>query len=665
MSLPAIPNVERMTVDGAVQKQEFQSLGKQICAQGESQSKLRTALVALVALPLIPLIALFDLIRYGLFQYGKCDGKGWSLAQAHAAIATLSAKVKKLTGTNEIDPNAQSQAAMRRHVQNILDGYRAFNSHFLSNRNFDSTSARNGESQIADNQTNLIQEILAYLERNVTASKDFGSQLASIQEHVRQLFVEEGKGDFYIVNKVERTGPSPRLSDWALGEWQVILDGTNSFVDLFLTKVDQEYAAAREAAPTTAGANLVANLQSGVEQEVIIAEKAKEKMQQHAPDIYVRAIATDGPKNAPKIVKAFLQEGVAKGLLSKEEAQHIDSGIAPTPTQLATAVVENVMQDRRIHPTAKLAVAYAQIATAARELKQQRKLLSQDEVTFIQVANDTLQAAQNALDEEARVVLQQKQEAEAAAALIVQQEAEAAAAAQKIAAEQQNALTALKNFLHQIESVQQTLLAEHARYKDQAAQKAEVTNQLQQSLSQKVTVGSSRKAMTVFDAVRYRCEQITAISASKKTPGEQSTQLAQFEHDFGGDAIAMITALRKLEEKLSQVTNEMSQTLKKIEELDLEVATQIASFRQCALDEKQKLDDASRKEVEGLEKGVFHTQTQTNDTSRKLHHTGPFEKLPADSVEPRKVDWQDYLRGKPTSTISALWNGLRQRVVGG
>jgi hypothetical protein len=694
-------------VEGAVQERKFESiLGNEIFISKEGHSDLRTAAVILATLPLLPLIALYDLVRYGLFQFGSCNGKSWSwIDKASQAVKSLATKVESATAIKELtnsDLDDQSQQMMKFHVGKILDGYRALQGGIFG-KLFDSSSAIKGEKQIAQGKANLTRSISTYLKRNVETSARFIDHLNSVKDYVRALFVEEGKDDLYILNKVERNGPQPLLSEWANGEFEFFLQSNPIIAGAYLAQTEKDYAldagrlepgadlesgsgiepgAALRAKPSLPGddmpmLNYIFGLKRGVDQGFITGTQAKQKVQELARDSYTVAIAhLGGPKIAAQVLEDVLTAAGAAGLVSAEEANQMNANIQLTPKELATAVVQSIIEFKEQNPTTKAVVLDQKIATAARELKKQGKLSVDAEVEFVNTAKAQLDSVQADLEVRAQATIAAQNEADAVGKVLRANQAadsieaiKQAAAVQRIAAEKQNLFDVLKLFLNGIAEKQKTLLGIHSLYDAQAAEKADVVSQIQQILSQKVYVGKDKKEMTVLQAYEYRSKKIADINSSRKTPDQQIAKLAQFDKDFGDEAVAVISRLHGLQEKLAEQTKVMSETLRAIGSLDVEIATDIVTYKKFAKPEKKKLDLEPRKEIEALEKGVFSTKTETDGKYRKANNLTPFARLPSEDVVAQDVNIEDFLNNlvkvapkaeteEQPSMATRLWNGI-------
>ncbi|HSX11551.1 MAG TPA: hypothetical protein VLF94_07555 [Chlamydiales bacterium] len=664
-------NSVQVAIEGTIEQRKFQSiLGNEIFIRKEGESLPRAIAIGALVLPLIPLIAVYDLVRYGMFRWGKCDGQSWSLIhKANTAVAELSKKVEAATAQKVLtkeDLNARSERVIGAHVGKMIEAFRDLGGGFFG-KLYNASSVLKAEKEIAGTKDLLVQDIIVYLERNVTKPADFAAHLASVKTYIDRCIAKEAKDDRYAANIVERMGPRPLLSDWVREEFRQHLNGHSWIAHSFLAEVDKNYTADRVAGAQKvkeeqpgssvnadalfipeAAQNLIANLKVGVDQEIITSEQAKAKVQGLVRDVYPQVIASSGLTQAAETVNAVLEEGVQRKLMTPNDVAQINGTVHPTPKELATAVVQNIILYKEQNPAAKPAALDQKIASAAQELKAQEKLAVTDEVEFLNEAKDQLSAVQADLDAKAQVVLQAQKEAEAAEMIRIQQEAEEqleaaqqAEAAQKLAVEKQNLSDALKNFLGTISEKQKTLVAAYGLYEAQAAKQFEIVEMINQILQAKVKVGKTEK--TVLEAYLFRMDKVKEISASKLTPAEQRAKLAQFNKDLGPDAMSVISQVHGLEEALDMQREVMSQTIQIIEAYDLEVANDIATYKQLAKGEKKRLDQELKREIEALEKGVLKTEQETTATYRKVHGLSPFADIPSESAKPRDVKWEDFL----------------------
>jgi hypothetical protein len=663
---------ESIAVEGAVQQRRFESiLTNQIFIRKEGESLPRAVAIGLIALPLLPLIAVYDLVRYGLFRYGKCDGKSWSLIEkANAKAATLAEKVKSLVQKKELtpqDPNLQSEVKMRSYVKQIIDGFRALNGGFF-NSFFDSERAQQGEKQIAQGKDLLAQEIATYVNRNARAD-NFAACLAGVKDYINAYFIEAGKGDVYVVNKVERKGPQPLLSDWAKEEFSTFLEDHPVIANSFLAHAAKEYKenAAKEGSNLEAArAQLLARLKEGVEQKLISSEQAQKTVEEAAAVVEPQSGAPSDTAEAAAAVQEALDTDADSTLKTPEEeiqadenacpasaeVEKVDAPMPSTVEELVVMAVYKLLQFQAQDPTAKPAVFDQKIVEIAQELKGKSQLAPEDEMEFLNKTRDLLQRVQANLEAIDQIAIQAQKEADEAAA----QQAEIE---RKALVERQILSEALKTLVGDIGNKQQQLLGQYSEYEAQAAEKAQLIAEIRAKFKEKVQVGE--KEMTILRAYAYSEKMRAKILAAGGTLEEQNAKLARFDSYFGDHVMALILQVQTLRDKLRELTEAMSETLKPIQLLDLEIAKDIATYKKFAAAEKELLGDELRKEIEALEETIDQTQSEMEAKYRKAHGLSPLAPIPSQDVQPEELDREVFLKAAQVapSTASWLWNGIK------
>lgn len=673
-----------MTVEGTVQARQFESiLLDQIYTRKEGHGYLRTAVVCALATVFLPELAIYDLVRYGLFRVGMCNGKSWSLIEtASEAARSLAARVTALMQPKVAAPeeaNAVIEQAMKTHVEQIVAGYLKEQGGWIGHL-FDSSKAIEGEKQIRASQGRLVQVMAQYLQATVKRSEDFELHLNSVKQYIRTLFDQAAEDNIYVENKVERKGPREMLSTVAIREFEAFTEGHLAIATSFLGRVQEDFKSEQSESLAEAPTNLLAHLKLGIEQGLITPTQAKQTVQERSADVYMQAVAVEGAKKAAPSVRKFLEKGIESKLFTAEEAAQIYVKTQPTPQELTEAVVIHVIRYKDQNPGARPAIADQLIANAAHEFKKQGILAPEQEIAFLNDTKDRLSAVETELNEKAEAALRAQKEVEATAQLEAEQEGERVAALQakqaadelvaaqktaeeqKIAFERQSLFNTLKNFLNAIAEKQKELLRRYSTYERGASERGELVKEINAVLQAKVKVGKEQKEMTVLQAYEYRSRKIAAINESNRTPDEQLAKISQFDKDFGTDAITVIARLHQLEEQVTLMTKAMSEILKGIDALDLEIGADLATYKKFAKGKKKTLATDQRLEVLQLEKQVFSTQESLNDKYRKVHHLNLFSDLPSEKAEAYELNVDTY-QTRPEAEVrpplmTRLWNGV-------
>lgn len=647
--------VEPMSVEGMVEQNNFESIFGRTFSRQEGESMARAVAIGLIAFPLFPVIFLYDLVRYGMFEYGECNGKSWSLIEkANEQLAAVSAKVNAATEKKEWtagELNALSEQRMGHSVGQIVDGFRALN----KSEFFDSSKALKGEKQIARGKEALAREIAAYLDRNVARAEHFGAYLDSVNKHIDDCFAMLGKDDVFVANKTERKNPQPLLADFAKGEFSAFLQGNKHLARSFLAVAkknyqdDQAASSLEEAQPSAPAEDeqpgmpvasskaveaLVRSLKEGVDRKIITADQSKEVMQELVQAVYPQAIAAGGPQKGAEVVKGVLDEGVDQALLGETDAAQISENVRPTPRELAAVVVENIAQHRAEAP----AVLDLMIADAGDELEKQGKLGSDEKGEFFNVARDLLHGLE----------VEWAAEAEAAARK-AQLEAEEAAALQAKLAAQGKMADLLKTLLDNVAIEQRELLGKYEAYQAQAAEKAKTLAEFNALLNKRVIIAGQE--MTIPKAFEH-LERVAAPD--------------MFDDEFTKAAMDLIAQSHVLRGKLEAQAQAMRVSLQKIEELSQQAAADVAAYKQIANAQKAQLGE-HREAIEALEADVLKAEQDAAARFRQTHQLGEADPLPNDGVAPEAVDVEALLalrekaKAARPSLASRLWNTVSVR----
>lgn len=675
-------NPELTSVEGTVVERKFESiLSNEIYASKEGQSRLRTVAVAVLSTVtgLIVAVAVYDLVRYGLFKLGACNGKSWSLIdQASNQLKTIFDRSAEIQEPKTDDLNEHSKKAMKRHVNQIVEGYRKQQGGMFFGQFFDSSRAIDGEKQIARAQKALAQDITDFLAQNSQTAEEFLDQFTLIKGYVQSLFVEAAKDDIFIENKIERKGPRPLLSEIAIREFEHSLQASQKanspILKQFLGQVDKDFVVEQTNSPSSTQSveRLVKNLSVGMKEQILTPEQAKAEVVLRAKDVYTQALESSGPKSA-QVVLNHLAEASTQGELIQpgEDAQIIEQAQF-TPTELAEAVAKMLIQYQIENPNGKPVVLDQILFGVADELVAQGKLSTQDIPRFVNETRERFDAAQAEIqlqteEAEAAVHLRMQQEAEAAEALKVQEEANRAAEAQKAKEEElvirnkQNLFDLSKNMLNGLSDLQARLLEKYMAYDQMGQERAQVIEMLNLARTATVAIGKDKKVMTVLQAIEYRSKKIAAINASNREPKKQSIEQAQFDQDFGAEAIAIISQLQNLEELLNQKRSAMIEALESIDVLDKEMESRIKGFRNFYERHKKKLDPDQREEIRLLREPVLKARVDLTARYCKAHHLSPFSRKPSEGVEAAEVNLDTLITENesevPTTFSQRLWRG--------
>lgn len=645
--------VEQMSVEGTVEQNKFESMIGRTYSRQEGESMAKAVAIGVIVFPLLPLLALYDAVRYGLFQYGKCDGKSWSLIdKANKQLAILSAKVNAATEKKELtieDLNAQSEQRMRHYAKQIVDGFRALN----QSQFFDSSKAMKGEKQIARGKEALAREIAAYLDRNVARSEHFAAYLRQVGDYLRSCFMELGGDDVFVANKTERKNPQPLLASFAKGEFDAFLEGNEHLARSYLALARRNYQNDQTAnsaetegaqpsappeeeqpgmpvAPPKAVETLVRNLKAGVDERIVTEGQSKEVMQELVQAVYPKAIAAGGPEKGAAAVKDVLGEGVDQALLGEQDVAQISENVRPTPSELAAVVVENIVHHRAEGPV----VLDQMIANAADELEAQSKLDPEEKVLFLNVARDLLNGFEVKWAEEAE-----------AAARQAQLEAEEAAALQAKLIAQGKMADLLQTLLGNVAVEQQALLGKYEAYQALAAERAQTLAAFNALLATKVVIGGTE--MTIPQAFEY-------LEREKENASPDLFNKA-FTH-AATDLIAQSQVLRR---RLEEQAQAMRAGLQEIEECNQQAAADIAAYKQIASAQKDQLGE-HREAIEALESDVLKAEQEAAARFRQAHQMGEADPLPDVAIEPVDVEALLAMREKAQaarpSLASRLWN---------
>ncbi len=158
--------------------------------------------LSVLLLPFTILTLIVDLGRRLAFSAGLVNGKSFSLitktGEAAQAVASKVQSVYKSYMGKDLTVeqlNERSQKEIQAHAKQLVDGYRALNGGtFHTNSSFSSPHALNGERQISRAQTDLINDINAFVARNATTAEDFVQVLAQAKAMVSEQ-INEAAGD--------------------------------------------------------------------------------------------------------------------------------------------------------------------------------------------------------------------------------------------------------------------------------------------------------------------------------------------------------------------------------------------------------------------------------------------------------------------------------------
>ena len=600
------------TVEGKLGNRKFESiLVKELYSHKEGQSKLRTVAIAVLSTitGLFAVTAIYDAIRYGLFQYGKCDGKSWSLIdKAEKPLSELSSKIRSVFSKNveSLSPaeqkNIQLKGEMKRQVNKIVEGFKQQNGSFFNpNKLFSAPSAIAGRKQIISSQEKLASAMGEFLENNVSNTSEFSTQFNELKEHVRTLFNESAKDSIFIRNKFSFDhSPLEYVRDLGFNGVMEHLQANVQIGEAYLSRVDKDYISDQELniAPNAPqgesipNANLVKNLKSGVNAQVITLNQAKAKLTEHLKEAFIQTLeATGRPLLAEKAAESLLNEGTKGDLINQEEKVKVNYSYKFTPNELATAVSNNIIEYKMQTPSAPPATLDQMRLNASDELKSQNRLQDTEEVEFLHKVEELVTKAQLGIDEQLQEAFsaEQSREAEKTQQLQAQEkeeqalkaaaEAEMVVATQKaeqaakVEVEQKNLMTVMNDMLGKITKAQENVSQQYNLYNAQNTSKGELVEQYNFIRKMKVNIGEEgdKTEMTIFQAMEHRERQLAKIYTSNKTPYEQLELQAKFDKDFGSDAIKLITVFGAIENQLKEQTIGMRQRLEGIKVADKEV----------------------------------------------------------------------------------------------
>ncbi len=587
----------------------------------EGHSQTRTwavrVLSVLFVLPVV-LTALVDLGRgLGYLVGNKVEsvgkiftGKSWSLidevssgvkAVADKVNATYKAYTTPKTLTTE-EMNQQSEKAMKAQVKKLIDGYKALNGgYFHTNGSFSSPAALNGEKRISAAQNELVKLVDEYVARNASGTEDFAAQLKAAKAKVDGFIAETAKDELYVENKVERKGPHPFLRDFAFHEFLDVLADSKTIPDRFI-------------AIAKAQTDVPAALKSGVDQKIITPAQAKQVVQELAPAVYAQGLES-GIVAAQKAEKAFLDAAQNNKLVTAEEADEIGKGARPTVGQLAAAAAKDIAKAEMISkaktPAARDAIIDAQLGKAADQLIKEKKLDPKDRTEFFVQAKKQLNAAKDAVEADVQVQKKAQEEAELKAKQAAEEAEAKRVASVKKAEDQVSLLGKFKELLDVIAKKQAELDTQFKTHAELEAERERIT--ALRTKIRETTVTVKERTMTVLEAAAVYEADVDRISSSKAlTDAQKEQQMKELGDGYGMETIAMIKQLGDLTPQLLKKIEEMAAISEKIKTQHDKLIRLIAVYNVYAKNNKDKLEEANRKEVNTLEKKVFETQIGLN-----------------------------------------------------
>jgi hypothetical protein len=556
-------------------------------------------LSTLFVLPLV-LTAIVDIGRRLAYSAGFVDGKSFSLidkvSEGCKSVASKVASVyqsstKPLT---KEELNAKSEKAIKALAQKLVDGFRALNGDYFTDSSFSSSAALKGERQIKTAKDGLVDEISDYVSRNATGTDDFIDSLAEAETMAQSAIDGAAGDDFYIQDKSKRIGPRPFIRDRAKKELDDRIKSAPRIQKGFIQLAKQE-------------SDFSAGLKKGIEAGILKEDQAKSVFTEEVEASYTEGLKI-GLDEANVRIQNLFDSAVKSELITKGEVDSIEESLQPDVSALAKAAAKDVTRDKTPETTDdKITV---QLSQAADALIARKKLKPEDETQFLSAAKDQLAKVKEDVEAEA---LREKQEAE-------EIQAQQAAEAQQ-AADQSKLFGRFSGMLSLISQKQEELRAQFLKFDELEKERQIVTDSLETIRTTRVAV--RHVPMTVLQAAGEYYKAIAAISNSNSKPAAKTQQVKDLAiQGFGQRTIDLINQLKALEPKLTEVLDNQSSVVQKIENQHEEVSKLNAQFKVYKKHNASQLEPHNRKAVGDKEKEVDAVQKTLDQKYRQLAQAG-------------------------------------------
>ncbi len=534
--------------------------------------------------------AILDLGRRLAFSVGLIDGKSWSLIEVvSGTCAKVSAAYQSYMTPKELTPeeqNALSQARMDTLAEKLIGGYDKLNGgYFHTNSSFSSPYALEGEAQIRAAKQALAEEVYAFVSRNATTVDDFLKQVDVAEGMVEKAVAKAAGDQFYIANKVERTGSPALLRDVAFKECLSTFDAfattTPALDQLFIELADRS-------------GNFAANLKKGVEAGFLKPNQAKEALEAKAQTLYVEGLET-GIQQAEKEVRKLLKSAVKQKLVNEDGANAINSRIQPEVELLAEAAAKDVLRSN----ASDEAAAKSKLTYVSLDLQKAGRLKDEEVSTFLTSAEQKVLEVREANREE-----------------IARLEAERAQAAQK-AADQTSLLGQFNGMLDLIERKQKVLSGQFEQYDAMEKDRLATLAASEEIRKEKVTIRGEKvtilQAASEYFAAQGRIQKVRNARQRK----DQMDALAN--QGFTQATVDRIMKLDELTAKLTALTDQQVKLTEEIGAGHAEISHLIAVFKVFRKNHLAQIEDKTEKDaVVSKEAAMDKRQTGLNSQHLKV-----------------------------------------------
>jgi hypothetical protein len=600
----AAPETTAAELTPQTNKSNFEWNVARLYAHEQGHSELRTWAVRILSTLLVFPVALTAIVDIGRrigFALGMNCGKSFSLIDqatdackkiANQVTPLFNEKVKKMTLE---DLNSNSAKAIEMHAERLIEGYKDLNGgYFSTNLSFSSPGALKAERQIEKSRADLIAEVANYVSRNASGSADFSLHLEEANRMVFEKISQAAKDEFYIANKVKRSGPRPLLRDIAFKEFIALQKPQNAYQFMSVVRNEPDFAA---------------GLRAGVDAQILTPEYAKAELGHHAQTTYIQGLQT-GLESSNQSLETILNSGIDHQIVTAEEARQIDEGFMLDVETLATAAAKDVVKGQDPQVETAEAEIDQKLSKAADGLKKSKKLKPEKETQFLTKAKEQLTRVREAIIGETLK----------AAQLNAEQEALKVAALQK-ANDQASLFNTFLGMLGLIGKKQEDQNEAFVKFNHLENTRQAVTNELDQIRRTKVTIEGD--SMTVLEATRKYYAEISRISNAHATALVKQKQIEDLANQgFSQATIDLINRMQSLEPKLTGVLKEQADLTAKIDQQHDELTTLVAQYKVYKGHHFDGLEEENQKEVQTREKIISSNQRSLNESHKNLMLAG-------------------------------------------